>query len=151
MSCFCTSMVKVCFGSQAESPLWCIGKQRLGVFGQATWRTQDLLENDVGLCRAWYHGKQEVWGHFYCWGPQWGLGTTQLCTFTKTLAWLYLWPPERGCSRSLSSLCSISKTCFRKRKHNSKRCCQTQKRLVLYVESQRAQLRCNLHCEWTLN
>lgn len=45
---------------------------RFKEFGQATQRTSDLLENDIGLlqsCATWHHGKQYVQGHFHTCAP----------------------------------------------------------------------------------
>lgn len=52
-------MVKVCWGSQAECP-GSVGQLRLRVFGKATWRRSDLLENaSVQQSWAtWHQGKQ---------------------------------------------------------------------------------------------
>ena len=109
-----------------------------------------LLGNDVGLqqsCAREHHGQHKVLGHFHSYGPPQGTDIIQLCNFTKILAWLCLWPPLRGHSWRPLGLCLVSKNCFRKRKHNSKWCCQTQQCLFLLVLSQWVKLRCNLHCE----
>lgn len=95
-------------------------------------------------CRAVNRGKHEVWGHFHGCAPQQEPGTMQLCAFPKTLAWPHLQPPRRARGWSLSDLCFVSKNGFRKRKHNSKWCCQTWQSLFSRFPVSTAQMQSTL-------